>query len=78
MSANERRRISRLGLILGALFLTGCARAFFGSPRVVLSSMASLLDVGPRAHGSRSMASVARSSCDRASGFDLSKPDGAL
>jgi hypothetical protein len=27
MSANERRRISRLGLILGALFLTGCARA---------------------------------------------------
>jgi hypothetical protein len=27
MNANERRRISRLGLILAALFLTGCARA---------------------------------------------------
>jgi hypothetical protein len=27
MNTNERRRISRLGLILAALFLTGCGRA---------------------------------------------------
>jgi multidrug efflux system membrane fusion protein len=54
------------------------AGSFFRCLRVVLSSLACVLGVGLGAYGGGSMAFVAPSHCDRGSGFDLSKPDGAL
>jgi hypothetical protein len=61
--ANECRRI--LGcMLMAAFFLTGCG-------------LARVLGVGPGAHGSRPMDPVAPTHSNRASSFDLSKPDGA-